>query len=325
MPANTRADRVLLISMMKSGTHLVKELMVALGYGMYGHVRVGPDTKPALDKNTRWRVASMAYNDEKVAKLKALGEAEFNDETDRAWEALAWSWQMRFGMPLTSWYSTELINTGMIEETRRRTAGSSFTETPAGVCWVLHEFDIAKIDGAFLREWAETGEPRVIFNYRDPRDTILSMVNFLCGRTKEGLSAFNNLRAFSNILLAKPSLEERLTYALTDESFPCQAGDFKRMLWLLHHPNVCKVSFEELVGPKGGGSAESQLSTAARLIDFLGASDSSPEEVAAALFNPDAFSFFRGQMGGWQDVYTAEHRRIAEARLGEVISLYGYA
>lgn len=325
MPANTRADRVLLISMMKSGTHLVKELMVALGYGMYGHVRVGPDIKPVLDKNTRWRVANMAYNDEKIAKLKSLGEPEFNDETDRAWEALAWSWQMRFGMPLTSWYSTELSNTGLIEETHRRTAGSSFTETPADVCWVLHEFDIRKIDGAFLREWAETGEPRIIFNYRDPRDTILSMINFLCGRTKEGLSAFNNLRAFSNILLAKPSLEERLTYALTDESFPCQAGDFKRMLWLLHHPNVCKVSFEELVGPKGGGSAESQLSTAARLIDFLGASANSPQDVAATLYNRDAFSFFRGQVGGWRDVYTAEHRRIAEARLGEVISLYGYA
>ena len=54
---------------------------------------------------------------------------------------------------------------------------------------------------------------------------------------------------FSEILQSKETLEEQLTYALTDPSFPVQ-GDFHRMLWLLNHPNVCKTSFEELVGPR---------------------------------------------------------------------------
>jgi hypothetical protein len=324
MAESSRASRVILISMMKSGTHLVNELMVALGYSMYGHVRVSPEIRPVLDKPTRWRIANMIYNNDEIARLKSEPEFAFNDATDRAWEALAWSWQARLGMPLTNLYSMELIDTGLVEKAYRRTAGSSFIETPTGICWVLHEFDIKKIDGNFLREWAETGEPRIVFNYRDPRDTILSLVNFLCGRTKQGLSAFNNLPTYSRILLAKTSLEERLTYALTDTSFPCQVGDFMRMQWLLHHPNVCKVSFEELVGPNGGGSAESQASAAARLVNFLGATDISPADVASALYNRDAFSFYQGQLGAWRKVFTAEHCRLVEDRFGEVLSMYGY-
>jgi len=318
------AERVVVISLMKSGTHLVRELAVALGYNMYGHVRVTPDVRPTLDRDTRWRMANMVYDGEAITNLKSQPEAVFNDSTDRAWEALAWSWQLRFGIPLTNLYGAELINTGLVEETYRRTAGSSFSETPAGICWMLHEFDVNKIDGSFLREWAETGEPRIIFNYRDPRDTILSLINFLCGQTRQGLSAFNNLPVFSSILSAKTSLEEKLTYALTDSSFPCHADAFKRMLWLLHHPNVCKTSFEELVGPAGGGSAESQVRATAKLLDFLGIHDQSPDEIAARLFNRNSFSFHQGQVGTWRKVFTSEHCRLAEERLGEVLSLYGY-
>ena len=299
--------------------------MLALGYDMYGHVRVRPENKPSLDNETRWRLADLAYDNEELARLKLQGKSVFNDATDQAWEALAWSWQLRFGMPLNSWYSTELINRRLVQETSKRSAGMSFADTPGNLCWVFHEFNLSKIDGAFLREWEETGKPKIIFNYRDPRDTILSMINFLCKKTKGGLSDFNNLRVLSEIMLSKDSLEDRLTYALADDSFPCQASDFKSMRWLLHHPNVFKVSFEELVGPKGGGSAEAQLDAAARLLDFLGERNLSPEDVVGTLFNSDSFSFFKGQIGGWEKIYTPEHRRIADAVFGEVLALYGYA
>jgi hypothetical protein len=190
---------------------------------------------------------------------------------------------------------------------------------------VFHNFDIKQIDGAFLREWEETGEPRIIFNYRDPRDMTLSLVNFLSHRTKNGLSAPSFHPVFSRILLAKNSLEERLTYALTDTSFPCRPEDFNQLLWLLHHPGVCKVTFEELVGAEGGGSAESQAAAVARLTSFLGATGLAPAEITGSLFNTEAFSFYKGQIGGWREVFTAEHRRLAEQRFGQVLPLYGYS
>jgi hypothetical protein len=309
---------------MKSGTHLVKEFMTALGYGVYGNVRVTPESKPKLDADTRWRVAAMVYDDDQLAGMKSQPESVFIDATDRAWEALAWSWQLRFGMPLIPMYSTELINTGLVRQASLRAAGSRFAETPSGVAWMFHKFDIRQIDGAFLREWAQTGEPRIIFHYRDPRDTVLSLVNYLCGRTREGISSVNHLPVFGRLLMAKESLEERLAYALVDDSFPCQPADFKSLLWLLHHPDVCTTSFEELVGPNGGGSAESQLRATERLINFLGVTDCSAEEVVGNLFNRDAFSFFQGQIGGWRKAFTAEHRRLADDRFGEILSLYGY-
>jgi hypothetical protein len=266
----------------------------------------------------------MVYDDERLAELKSLDEPAFNVAAEKAWEALSWAWRLRWGMPLTNQYSNELIDTSLVKDAYERTAGSSFTETPANVCWVLHEFDVRNIDGAFLRDWSDTGEPRVIFHHRDPRDVILSMVNFASGQTKHGLSAINNLQAFSSILRAKPTLEERLTYALTDESFPCQAGDYKRMYWLLHHPNVYTTSFEDLVGPDGGGSAEAQLRVTTGLMDFLGVSDPAPEEVVQRLFKRDAFTFFKGQIGSWREAFTDEHRRIAESRFAEVLPLFGY-
>jgi hypothetical protein len=322
---NSRAKRVIVISMMKSGTHVINELMVALGYQMYGTVRVGQDNRPALDRSARWRIATMVYGEEEAAYLKSQPEEAFNDLTDQAWEALAWAWQLRFGMPLRNLYSMELIDTGLVDSVFRRTAGSSFAETPAGICWVFHNFDIKQIDGAFLREWEETGEPRIIFNYRDPRDMTLSLVNFLCHRTKNGLSAPSFHPVFSRILLAKNSLDERLAYALTDTSFPCQPEDFNQLLWLLHHPRVCKVTFEELVGPEGGGSAQAQAAAVARLAGFVGETSRTAAEIAGGLFNADAFSFYKGQIGGWREVFTAEHRRLAEQRFGQVLPLFGYS
>lgn len=54
-----------------------------------------------------------------------------------------------------------------------------------------------------------------------------------------------------------------MAYALSDDSFP-GIDDHRRMRWLLHHPDVCAVSFEELIGADGGGSKEAQM-TALRL------------------------------------------------------------
>ena len=98
-----RAPRVIIVSMMKSGTHLLQELMVALGYGMYGAgVRLRPEILPVLDRETRWRIARIAYDKPTVAALEGTDEAHFTEATDRAWDALSWSWHIRFDQPLNA-------------------------------------------------------------------------------------------------------------------------------------------------------------------------------------------------------------------------------
>jgi hypothetical protein len=320
-----QAPRVIIISLMKSGTHLLQELMVALGYKMYGAgVRLRPEIVPVLDPETRWRIARIAYDKQTVAALEGAGEAYFTEATDRAWDALSWSWHIRFEQPLTTWYTRAMTESGFIADVHRRAAGSDFAQTPANVCWVFNQFDITRLDGHFLREWVETGEPRIIFNYRDPRDMTLSMVNFLCGKTGRGFSNYNDFLVFSEILNGLATFDEQLTYALTDPAFPPAAQGLRSMLWLLNHPRVCQTSFEDLVGTRGGGSDEAQARALARIFAFLGADGADTAAVAGKLFNPEVFSFYRGQIGGWRSDFTPGHRRLAQERFGDVLRLYGY-
>lgn len=314
--------RAIVISIMKSGTHLMQELMVALGYGIYGQARITPDIQPVLDETTRRRVAALVLDEKVLAELESSDERGFIETTDRAWRALAWAWQIRLGMPLIARYGRAVIETELVEQARRRSASSDFAETPAGVCWILSELDVHKVDGHFLEEWVCTGEPRIIFNYRDPRDVVLSMINFLAGRTAQGFGSFNDFPIFNQILQAKGTLDEQLSYALTDPSFPGYRA-YENALWLLNHPNVCKVSFEELVGPQGGGSATAQLAAVRRVLDFLG-SDADPESLADRVYRRDAFTFFKGQIGSWREVFTPQHVELFRKRSGDVLPLYGY-
>jgi hypothetical protein len=322
-PRRGRAERVLLVSLMKSGTHLIQELIVALGYGVYGSSRIPPEIRPVLDDDTARRMARMVYDEKTFGQLAGAGDPAMREAGLKAWEALGWAWQLRLGMPLESRYGAELINTVMIQQALRRTADSAFAQTPANVCWVATELDIKKVDGGFLREWSATGEPRIIFMYRDPRDMTLSMVNFLSGRTAQGYGNYSEFGVFNRILSAKPSLADKLTYALTDPAFP-GVDDYQRSLWLLHDPNVCKVSFEELVGPDGGGSPAAQLAAIGRITEFLGlAADA--REIASRLFRRDSFTFYKGQIGSWREAFGPEHKAILASRLGAAIEQYGYA
>jgi hypothetical protein len=298
--------------------------MVALGYRIYGSgVRLRPEDLPVLDEQTRWRIARLAYGEEALAGLKAVDQAAFTEATDRAWQALGMSWELRLAQPLATWYTRELTDTGFVRQVHKRAVGSDFADTPAGVCWMINQLDITQLDGHFLREWTDTGEPRILYNYRDPRDMVLSAVNYLHGKTGRGISNYNDSQVFSDILRSKATLEDQLEYALTDSSFPTR-NDHHRMLWLLNHPDVCKTSFEELVGPKGGGSPEEQSRAVARVMAFLGITDRESEEVAHDLFNPDSFSFYRGQIGAWREAFTPALRRLADDRFREVLQLYGY-
>jgi Sulfotransferase domain len=319
-----RAQRVIIVSLPKSGTHLIQEMMVALGYRMYGSgVRLKPENMPVLDEQTRWRIARLAYDEETLDALRAADKANFNEATDRAWDALGLAWELRLAQPIPTWYTRELVDTGLVRRVYKQTVGSDFADTPAGVCWMISQLDITKIDGHFLHEWAATGEPRIIYNYRDPRDMVLSAVNFLYGKTGRGVANYNDTQVFSDILRSKATLEDQLEYALTDSAFPTGDGH-QKMLWLLNHPNVCKTSFEELVGPKGGGSIEEQSRALTRVMAFLDINDREPGELAHELFNPDSFSFYRGQIGAWREAFTPALRRLAGDRYREVLQLYGY-
>lgn len=310
------APRALLISLQKSGTHMMCELMAGLGYALHGAARIAKARDPVFDAKERRRMAELCYGD-RAQWLALTGRLP---TAQRLWDTLSWSWRIRLGVQLINRYDQQTVQAMIDPKALPRLTGSRFADTPDGICWIFHELDIVKMDGAFLREWAETGEPRLIFNHRDPRAVLLSFVNYLSGETKGGFGTFSDYKIYNQILKARGSLEEKLLYAIEDPGFPCWR-EFRGSQWMLKHPAVCRVSYEELVGPAGGGSKEAQEAAVTRLLAHLKA-PGDPVSIAAAMGNRDTFTFFKGEAYRWREAFSPRVARAFERRHGDLLDAY---
>lgn len=311
------------MSPQKTGTHLMLELAIALGYKVFGHIRPSPRSQPAFDTEQRRRIARVVFSDDDYRAVLALGDGdEFVRRTDEAWSALAWSWQRRLAQPVVNRYGRARHDSVDLVATNPRFSATRFADTPEGMCWIWHELDASAVDGEFIAEWCETGEPRIIFNHRDPRDVLVSLVNFVDGRTPHGIGNFYERRLYQAILQQKATLEEKIDYALRDRYFLAR-GELEKCLWLLHHPAVCKVRYEDLVGPAGGATAGRQRAAVERILAHLD-SDADPAEICEQLYNPDAWSFHKGAPGAWKDAFSSANlRRFYEVH-GDLVEQYGY-
>ena len=188
-------------------------------------------------------------------------------------------------------------------------------EYPPRTCLFLHGLEL----GSHLLEWCSTGQPRMLFNFRDPRDSLLSLVNYLLQRANESYSPFARNVILAQILEAMPSVSAQLDFAI--EHMGEHVEKYTRNNWLLFHPDVAKLSFEELVGAEGGGSRSQQRAAIRRIGEFLGVA---PSEDGARVFDPSARTFFRGQIGAWRDAFSAEQARTFGRLYGNVLRTYGY-
>lgn len=320
----TAADRVLVVSPQKTGTHLVQELMLELDYKIVGATRPSERNTPVFDAAQRKRIARLVHDDRHYAEILDLeGTDEFTVRTDRAWQALCWSWYLRFGQPVVNRYGNDKAALVANTATNPDLGTAEFDQTPPGLCWMWHDLDISAVDGAFVGSWSETGAPPVILNYRDPRDALVSLINFVEGRTSQGFGNFYERRVFSAILKSKPTMHEKIDYALRDPYFTA-ATEFEKAIWLLHHPRVCKVRYEDLIGPSGGGDRKEQVKAVERILEHLGAQDRDAGEIADRIYNPDSWSFHRGRTGDWKEAFSEDNLARFKERYGEVLEQYGY-
>lgn len=188
-------------------------------------------------------------------------------------------------------------------------------EYPPRTCLFLHGLEV----GTHLLDWCATREPRILFNYRDPRDSLLSLVNYLLRRANEPYSEFVQNIIFAEILEAMPSTSDQLDFAITHMGKHVQK--YNRNSWLLFHPAVAKLSFEQLVGADGGGNDGQQLATIRRIGETLGIA---PGDDQPRLFDSSVRTFFRGQIGAWRDVFSPEQTKTFQRLYGDVLRTYGY-
>ena len=81
---------------------------------------------------------------------------------------------------------------------------------------------------------------------------------------------------------------------------------------------VLKLTFEDLVGPNGGGSAERQHAELARLCAWLGIGQDRIEQVVENLFG-DTNTFRRGQIDSWRNEVPPQVLREVERELAEFL------
>jgi hypothetical protein len=324
-----RAEHVLVVSLRKSGTHLLKEVMAGLGYALNGAVSSAGAAPRPLGRQTALRVLGAVYTPDEIAALKrSRDRAAVDHAVSRAVTVLNRAWSVRLGMPRTAAAGSDPETDRLTARELSRHSGYRFSDTPGGVCWFTHDLELAGVDENFLLEWADSGSPKIILNYRDPRDVLLSMVHFLAEKDAGRLGGFPDHVVYGDILKSVQDPRDRVSIALTDPGFP-GGGSFERALWLLRHPRVCKVSFEALVGPDGGGSATVQAEEIKKITDFLDLADdmdsAGREALTRRIFNRDSYTFRSGRTGAWREHFTPEHHALFERRYGDVLRQYGYA
>lgn len=318
-----RQQRVIVVSPQKSGTHLISELMVKLGYRTFGWV-VMEDAPPEFSAAERlsavksimgkWERAIFSVG-RRMGVLKRL-------EQD-AMAGLMLVWGERLGVPWASRHGLQAVHTIYSLRNLRALCSGDMTSVMQNICLVKHELPLDKIDGAFTRHWSNTGDPALVFMYRDPRDVLCSFVRYLTGRTAKGKHGdFAEYNVHQAILEALPDDDERLMHAITDPSFPGHR-DYFDCLWLLRHPKVCKASYEELVGEQGGGSEQAQRAAVTRVLDHLGI-DAEAEDCAKGIYRTDSFTYSRGQVGSWKEMFKPRHHKAFERHFGDILASYGY-
>jgi hypothetical protein len=155
--------------------------------------------------------------------------------------------------------------------------------------------------------------------HRDPRAVLVSFVHYVA-RLEEHV-----LHQEFKLL----SEEEQFAAVLNGHRFKkayleplrtrCMALDG----WMASD-KVLKIRFEDLVGEKGGGTADSQKETLTRLCDWLEIPTPPIEQVTEELFGPGRHTFRKGQIASWKDELPKNLIKQVDEKLSDVLELWGY-
>lgn len=83
--------------------------------------------------------------------------------------------------------------------------------------------------------------------------------------------------------------------------------------------------FEKLVGPEGGGSRETQIEEILNIAAFIEVplTRAEAEEIGKSLFGGTK-TFRKGQIGGWKNHFSEEHKNLFKRHFGDLLVQLGY-
>ena len=158
----------------------------------------------------------------------------------------------------------------------------------------------------------------MVFMVRDPRDVLLSRLHYVLGLRRHWLHPYLTTQ-FDNAA-------DRLRVLINGNPEPLVVSlraTLEGFLPWLQRPNVLTVRFEDLVGARGGGSAEAKLAALEAIARHCGLVPAHLQELAASSSGATA-TLRKGQIGGWREEMPPEILREIEQGCGDLLEAYGY-
>ena len=167
----------------------------------------------------------------------------------------------------------------------------------------------------------------IVFQMRDPRDTLLSQLRYILGLRRH----FLHQRMMSEFADDDTRLMALITGAPPrgpNETAPIEpVGTLlaHRVGWL-GHPDIHVCRFESLVGARGGGDAETQRQEIKAVCAHVGrpVDDDAVDRLIAKLANRKSFTFRRGVIGDWRNHFNQAHIAAFKQQGGQHLIDLGY-
>lgn len=163
---------------------------------------------------------------------------------------------------------------------------------------------------------------KVLLILRDPRDIAVSLVNYLKKQRYHPLHEYFRDLPFDQALV---HAIEGLDRSVAGRALPSLCDRLGTYVAWTTQPRCYTLKFEELVGEKGGGSADDQrrvLESAARHLG-LPHDEQTHQRIASRLFGGTA-TFHRGTTQQWRERYNEAHLQLAREHLSELLIQLGY-
>ena len=154
-----------------------------------------------------------------------------------------------------------------------------------------------------------------IFIYRNPLDIACSEANYY---HKEGKMVFSGY-------LEGLSYDERLSRLINDKwLFGSIRDRISEYIAWTKFGNVVSVSYEEMVGDKGGGNENAQIRLIWSLMLKLQV-PGKPGDICGKIYNNNSATYFRGKIGTYRDYFKEEHYNLFRSLDQDFMNELGYS